>query len=568
MVSMTDLRYLKTFRGRRAGLMAALVVLVSCLTGALILPVTDRDEAVRVQATTQMIEDHGRGALRFQSLPLFDTPPGLHWVQAALVGATADVGDRPILNFRLASILGGMLGAIGLVWGARARRRDSEALIPGVLMGLSLLAGLDSVMATPDSLFAGLIGLMMGALARVYQLFPEASAGLKPLRLERLIFWSALGGAIMVGGLAALGLGLIVIGGLWVWDRQTGRPALWVRQMGWGWGSLILLAMCGPWVIDITIRSDGAYWTSAFASIFKPHHVLAGIGTGHPVFGLAVWLILPVLIFPWSFLGPFGIGAIKQLRTDPLVRVALIWLGGGMVMSFAGLWRLDPLPGIGGLMWLIGAGLGRPETATSSGSGWVSLGLSLMAAVLVVGAAIWFYLSLDQRVAHLPLVVAVLVSVGLTVWGGIGCWRFNGHELGRRSLILIAIGAVLTQASLWCELASAEDLWVSQRMEQALIDNRLDPREGRVAGPVSVVDLAEPSFVFTMGTGTEIGASLEAAVIALSQRRPVFVTSGQRRAFESAARQAGLKPQPVETVDGFDYAAGRWVSLELYRLRN
>jgi hypothetical protein len=91
-------------------------------------------------------------------------------------------------------------------------------------------------------------------------------------------------------------------------------------------------------------------------------------------------------------------------------------------------------------------------------------------------------------------------------------------------------------------------------MEQALIETHLDPRQGIAPGPVATLGYAEPSFVFTMGTKTQLcNEDARACARALSDGRPVFVEASQEKPFMDATEARGLNPHPLKVIKGHNY---------------
>ena len=105
---------------------------------------------------------------------------------------------------------------------------------------------------------------------------------------------------------------------------------------------------------------------------------------------------------------------------------------------------------------------------------------------------------------------------------------------------------------------------LSHKLADALSRARINPRDGLVPGPVTVVGYAEPSLVFLLGTGTEFGDVGDAAE-AISEGRPVAVEARQDAAFQQELASDGLKASPVGVVRGLDYSLGRPEIIILYR---
>src|SRR5690349_5947416 len=97
-----------------------LLCLIAWLPGFFALPALDRDESRFAQASKQMIETGDYIDIRFSTVPRYNKPVGIYWLQAA---STRVLGAPPynrIWTYRLPSLLGGMLAVLLTFWCARA----------------------------------------------------------------------------------------------------------------------------------------------------------------------------------------------------------------------------------------------------------------------------------------------------------------------------------------------------------------------------------------------------------------------------------------------------------------
>src|SRR6185436_5786225 len=100
-----------------------------------------------------------------------------------------------------------------------------------------------------------------------------------------------------------------------------------------------------------------------------------------------------------------------------------------------------------------------------------------------------------------------------------------------------------------------EPLWLSARVEAALDNARLLPRQGVAEAPVAVAGFAEPSLVFALGAATQLDGPAEAAQ-AVVERRPAVVEAAEEPAFQAALRALGGRAREVARVDGINYSKG------------
>src|SRR5690606_7414742 len=171
---------------------------------------------------------------------------------------------------------------------------------------------------------------------------------------------------------------------------------------------------------------------------------------------------------------------------------------------------------------------GLGEYGTASAQTWASLAIGLA----LVGAAVSGFL-LANRVAVSALLTAM--AFGLIAHAG--------------------LAGVIRQL---------QPLWVSPRLDRALISTELHPRAGQLAGPVAVAGYYEPSVVFLTGTETELTDAAGAAR-AVREGRPAVVDRSLEAPFREALARDGGDARAVGTVEGRNYSNGDRVALTLYR---
>ena len=284
--------------GMRGPVLAALLAFLVGLPCAMLLPPLDRDESRFVQASAQMIESHDYIDINVQKVPRYKKPVGIHWLQVAAVKLTSSVARRDILPYRLPSLFGAALAAFACAWGASRAFGTRTGTKAGLLFAISFMLSTEAFWAKTDAVQCGLITLMMAALAQIYlrtrDLDKDAPRP-KMLRLK-LVFWLALAGSIMIKiiiGPMVLAASLIT---LFLWDRK----ARWARNLSWGWGLILVLAICGPWFVAITVTTDGQFWVGAVGHDFASK--LNGGSEGHFMWPGYHTLLLPMTLFPLAWL--------------------------------------------------------------------------------------------------------------------------------------------------------------------------------------------------------------------------------------------------------------------------
>ena len=518
--------------------MAALVALVSVLPGVLFLPATDRSEARLAEASAQMLEDRDFAAATVDD-DLRDTSPlAAHWLQAGAVAATSDPEARHIWAFRIPAVLGAMIAASACAWGGAALFGPSAGFLAGVILGGGALVTGAGVVDAPGALLCAGVTLAIAALARLRLAHEGAfQAG----RRTRALFWMGLSLAVAAAGVVGAATVVLTICALWLVERR----ARWLASLGWGWGLIVLAALAGPSLVAGAI--DGG-------PPAPMGWLIAGSGERTP--GLQL-LLAPLLLTPFALLLPAGIARLGALR-DPSMRITACWLiPAWLMMEFArGPSPARGLIAYGALAWLCAA-------AARDGVGPIAarLGAALQALTAAVLAAGLLYLA--ERFGAPGALVWASVAAGLIAAAGLGAAALllKGRT-GLAAALAAALGLAAHGAAFAGLAPRLESLWVANRIVRALGAAGLDPREGVTPGPVAVTGFGEPSLDFALGGQTE-SMSPEEAAAAVRTGRPAIVEARQEDAFLAAVRGGGPVRRAGE-AEGFDYASGETVRLEIY----
>jgi 4-amino-4-deoxy-L-arabinose transferase-like glycosyltransferase len=526
-------------RGWRGPALAALVALAAVLPGVLFLPAIDRGEARLAEASAQMLEDHDFAAAAIDDDLRDRSPLAAHWLQAAAVAATSDPEARRIWAFRIPAALGAMIAAAACAWGGAALFGPAAGFLAGVILGAGALLTGAGVVDAPGALLCAGVTLAISALARLRLAHEGAFQAGTP---TRVLFWAGLALALAAAGVVGAAAVALTAAALWLAERRAG----WAASLGWGWGLIVLAALVGPSLVAGAI--DGGQpaplgW------------LIAGSGERTP--GLQL-LLAPPLLTPFAFLLPAAVAKLGRAARDPSVRIAACWLvPAWLMMEFArGPSPSRGLIAYGALAWLCGA-------AVRDGVGAISAraGATLQALAAAALAAALLYLA--ERFGGPGALAWACAAAALVAIAGLG-----GAALlltGRAGLAtgIAAVFGLLAHGAAFAGLAPQLDgLWVSNRIVQALGAAGLDPRAGVTPGPVAVVGFGEPSLDFALGGQTEQLAPEDAAA-AMRTGRPAIVEARAEDTFLAAARPGG----PVRRVgeaEGFDYAAGSTVRLEIY----
>jgi 4-amino-4-deoxy-L-arabinose transferase-like glycosyltransferase len=548
-------------RGLRAPLLAALLTFICAVPCAMLMPPLDRDESRFTQATAQMLETGDYVRIMLQDVPRNKKPVGIHWLQALSVALTSKVEARSILAYRWPSILGASLAAFACAWGAGKAFGTRTGLRAGMLFGVSFMLSTEAFWAKTDAVQCGFITLMMAALAQIYLRTRDLGKNDPPPKLFwlKLIFWLALAGTIMVKIIIGPMVLATTLLSLWILSLMKKEASLgWLRHMGWRLGLSLVLVICAPWFIAITIESNGDFWRGAAGTDFAQK--LTGGSEGHFAPPGVHTLLLCVTLFPASFLLGGAIQTAIQRWREPAVKFALAWFVLAFIVFELTPTKLPhyPLPTFGALIWLCAMSL---ETKLKTWARVVNLVAGLLGGAVLTTAA---FLGVKQFGDASANIMVVLVAVSTLVLGFLGWWLMARARRRTGLGFLIAAG-VIGHLSVVSLLASLKPLWMSQQMEQALVAADLDPRQGLVPGPVASLGYSEPSFVFRMGTQTELlDDDASGAAEALKNGQPVFVEQKFEAPFQAAARAQGIAPHAVTQVKGLDYSNNHKMTITLY----
>lgn len=534
----------------RGPVLAALVALIAALPSLMLLPPLDRDESRYAQATAQMLETGDLVDIRFQEDPRYKKPVGIYWLQAAAVSLVSDAEARDIRPYRIPSLLGAMLAAAACAWAGGALFGQRAGFLAGAMLGATFLLSTEAGIAKTDAMLAGSVTLAMAALARLYL---AAREGRAPARLHKLLFWLGLGLSILIKGPIGPMVVISALVMLTVWDRN----ARWLTRLGWGWGLPLLALMVGPWAIAITIASDGAFWRDAVGGDLGQKVV--GVDESHGGFPGYYLLLAPVLLFPATLLLPAALSTGWARRAEPGVRFALCWLIPTWII-----FELTPtklphytLPTFGAIALLAAAAMTRPIGTLSRRLG---AGLMLFAALVISAAAVYGLTEFGTSTAQTWATMTLAFSLAAAAVGGF--LLLNGASTS--GLLAAMAFGILAHAALAGEIRQLRPLAIAPRLDAALMDAGLHPRQGRVGAPVAITTFHEPSFVFLTGTTTRL-TDAEGAAAALVAGRPAIVEAADADAFAAAlAARRAPPPRAVAVVTGHNYSKGDDVELTIY----
>ncbi len=528
---------------------ATLALIVLCgalyLPGIASLPVTDRDEARFAQASKQMLETGNYVDIRFQSEARYKKPIGIYWLQSAAVTAAKQAGAAldDIWAYRIPSFLGA-LGAVLLTWWAgRATIGRERAFAASALFAACLTLAFEARIAKSDAALIASIALAQGALFRLY-MAPEG----RPTRGLAALFWLGLGAGILIKGPVAPALALIT-SAVVLW---RGRRRGWLKNLHWGWGVPLLLAVTLPWFIAIGIASHGEFFKASLGQDFggKLQGGQEAHGAPPGFYFIAFWLTFwPAALFATGG----AIATLWQGRRSRRTLFLLAWIVPWWLLIEAIPTKLPhyALPLYPAIAMAAVLGI---KTAARSRLGAIVWGA--VAAVLIALPLALMWIAEAPQMALSGLLMAVFAAAAAVTLAA--SWRAYWHTA---LLGAILSGFLFYSAAFWTVLPNLEPIWISESAATAA-----RALKSCSAKPAGFAGFAAPSLVFLNGTKTLLTVTAPLAEALASDRAGLaFVNWNNRQEFERAfERKAGAPPRFLGCVDGIDVNGKGPTRLQIY----
>ena len=292
-------------------------------------------------------------------------PPLYYWVVATLARLRGGVVDA--MAVRLPATLTALGGVIALfvfgVWRSRPLVGVVAAATVMTAVHYTWLARVGRI----DMPLAFFVAIALGAFYLGY-VRQNAGQGTGALGYF-LVAYAAIAAAVLLKGPIGALLPAAVAG---TWLAVEGRlpgPCHFVagcglaRELGIGWGFLVLVGLAAPWYVWAAIQTNG----SLLSTFFWHHNIERAIGGTDGLRAKPWWFYAPRLavdFLPWT---PVLVGACyyflrrRRWADDPEARFGLVWLAVMVfVLSLAGFKRADYLlPAYPGAALVIGCAAER-----------------------------------------------------------------------------------------------------------------------------------------------------------------------------------------------------------------
>ena len=553
----------------RIALLAVLLSgLLAFLPGQASIPPIDRDEARFAQASKQMVESGDLVTVRYQQELRAKKPVGIYWMQAASAGL---FGIDAIAAYRLPSLVGALAVALAGFWFARQLLPAEQAAAAGLFMASSLVLAAEAHLAKTDAMLCAAVLVQQIALWRIY--CHGRSGDYVSGRLA-LLFWGAMGFAILIKGPIAPLVAVLTAAALAAWTRSF----KWLHLFRPVIGFIVLSVMVLPWVILVTHATDGAFLATAIQG-----DLVSKLKSGQESHGAPPLTHLALLVatfWPGSLLLARGAIMAWRKRREAAVAFLLAW-----VVPFWIVIELTPtklphyfLPVMPGLAMLLALGTGYSLPAAGAAAAaekpsrarrWLSKIRSQRTLVLCweavfvlasvgLGVGVLYgatVLEGSRALGFAALGLSAAVA-GLALW-----WTVSGRNT---VLVLVALAACGFHATVFGGvLPSLESMHLAPRIEEAV---------RKLNGPVESIAVAgyhEPSMVFALGTDTLLFSAPETALfLAEAPNGLAIVESRARSEFIATAARAGIAVRMEGVVRGYNISRGDTVALEFYRTAN
>ncbi len=505
------------------------------LPGLFSLPAADRDESRFAQATKQMTETGDYLRIMNGTEPRNKKPIGIYWLQAPEVLAAGTHLQNPIWPYRIPSVLGGLAAVLAVFEaGLLLTGSPNAAAFAGAMMAGALILAVETHIAKTDAALLGATTIAMAILARAWLDAPIA-------RWQAALFWLAAAAGILLKGPITPMVVCLTILALCLWERR----ARWLLPLQPIWGVPLMLAAILPWFIAIGFATHGAFFAEAVGSDLG--RKLAGGAEAHGGFPGLHLLLLPLLAFPSTIPVLAAFPAAWADRRDRATRFLLAWIVPSWLVFEAVPTKLPhyTLPLYPALFLLAARFWPVTQAATAR---WIGrIALLAAAALLGIGAL------------ALPLFLHAAWWLGLPA--GAFCVLIAFLSWRRRPMLALAVSPLLYAAILYVELPHMPALWIAPRVE-AVLQSRW-PGWNASGNGVVVAGYAEPSFMFAVGTHTQLAYNGAQAATLLAGLKDGVAVIGDRDkdAFDQKATQLGLALHDIGEIRGFNYSRGRWITL-------
>ena len=533
-------------------LMAVLSVVV--LIGHHNVPPLDRDEARFAQASKQMLQTGDYITVRFQDALRAKKPAGIYWLQSTFANF---LGADDISSYRFVNLLALLASVFALYHMALQFYDTRAAFAAAALFSSGFLVLGEAHIAKTDTLLMALAIGQQWALMRSYIAW---QAGLLPTSHNWIWFWGCMAVGILVKGPVLPVLAALTLAGLCLWHRRVA----WLSILRFRSGVFLLLLLCLPWAILVTVATDGEFLANAIKSDFLAKVEASQESHGAPpgayalLIGLLIWPASPLLV--WAFTN------VKTFAARIETRFLLAWIIPFWFMIELTPTKLPhyPLPLLPAIILLLIGGAGVLSDPRKIGTKWqyfvgvafryLGVGIGLLLASIVLFFAFEYGGVTSRRAILFALLAFVMASIAS--WYG---HQWIRHALWRPFFNMIG-AALLFHFIVFAGVVPAlSQIHVSSAIAKEIASLPTKP------SAIAATGYQEPSLVFLLGRNLLLlGASESALFLIEAPGGLAIIEQRQQEAFLRAAGQLGVRLAPPVQLSGINISKGQNVIIFLY----
>lgn len=504
-----------------------LLCLVTYLPGVMLLPPIDRSE-VKFAASSQDVAAEGRWLdPRYGNEVDPRRSIGTYWAQALsarLAGADSDAPQ--ISTYRLPSLLALTAATLALFFLAGPLVGSQQALLAAGFFAVAPLTVLIATLALADGLALMWATVALLSLLRIY-----AAKEHEPTRGLALLFWCALGAAMLVNALQVPTLVAVIILALVAVDRD----ASWLKRTHPLPGLVVAMAIAAPWLIVRALQDGG----TPYGDLSLEDLLDALMGSQD--MELKSWPGSFVLVPLLGFLPGLAVMADTAVRLwgdreRKITRFLLCW----MIAWIVFLELTSDKPATYSVQFVFPAfALAVAGFILKSGATRQSLRWSL---ILPAPIAVAFFLALilapfaaAQQWPGVAVAVLAFAVAALAALAG------RATTLVNWSLLAIATFALFSGTLLGVALPSIKKIWTAHAISRAV--------ESCGGKPIRLIGFREPSAAFVLGTPKKHD---DRSKLIGAQDRIHVVESRWIERFRAEAERHNLNPTELTCVETFN----------------
>ncbi len=530
--------------------------LIVFLPGFFTLPPIDRDEAHFAQASRQMVAARDYMNIHFQDEARLKKPPGIYWLQAAVVETANFISGKDVGNtiwlYRLPSLLGAVLAVLFTAAIGARLYTPQVGFTAGLLLASIFLLSAEARMAKTDAMLLATILGAVGVMAKAY-----VRAGMaRALKAKDVIFfWLSIVAGFLIKGPVIL----LVVFGLLLGLRLMRQPIDWIKYLRPVSGAIAAAALIAPWFYYVG-QQQGAELInqSAGNDFFAKLWHAQNWGGGVPGFHFIVlWGVMWPASLPVFLMLPH----VWKSRAEPVTRFLLAWV--------IPCWLLFEITATK----LVHYVLPLYPALIILGAAWLNanhddINKKWRIAVCIIWAAVGLGLAvaafaLPSMVEHrIDFLLAFILSFSIAAAMAAVCVLINPEHPTQIAVAPLAIaGALFTAAMFGVSLPGTHSVFLSPQIAAAIPEIKGCTKTNLIAA-----GYREPSLIFLTGKDTRYVASGEAVADAIRKEKCTagLVDKEALTGFQKTARRMGVHAKETALITGFNYGDGHPAELHIF----